>query len=45
MYSFCSISYCLAVLFSNMALEWVNYPTQVRAGWVKLVGTLMGHRM
>jgi len=29
MYSICSISYFLAMLFSNMALEWVNYPTQV----------------
>nr|CAD2194244.1 unnamed protein product [Meloidogyne enterolobii] len=29
MYSICSISYFLAMLFSNMALEWVNYPTQI----------------
>uniref|UniRef100_A0A915EQA4 Uncharacterized protein n=1 Tax=Ditylenchus dipsaci TaxID=166011 RepID=A0A915EQA4_9BILA len=29
LYSMCSISYFLAMLFSNLALEWVNYPTQV----------------
>jgi solute carrier family 35 (UDP-galactose transporter), member B1 len=29
MYSICSVSYFLAMLFSNLALEWVNYPTQV----------------
>ena len=29
MYSACSVSYFMAMLFSNMALEWVNYPTQV----------------
>lgn len=29
MYSLCSISYSLAMLFSNLALEYINYPTQV----------------
>lgn len=29
MYSACSVSYFLAMLFSNLALEWINYPTQV----------------
>ncbi|KAI1720772.1 UAA transporter family domain-containing protein [Ditylenchus destructor] len=29
MYSMCSTSYFLAMLFSNLALEWVNFPTQV----------------
>jgi len=29
LYSLCSTSYFLAMLFSNLALEWVNYPTQV----------------
>jgi len=29
LYSACSVSYFLAMLFSNLALEWVNYPTQV----------------
>lgn len=29
LYSICSISYFLAMLFSNLALEWINYPTQV----------------
>ena len=31
LYSACSVSYFLAMLFSNLALEWVNYPTQ--ASW------------
>ena len=30
MYGACSISYVLAMLCSNLALEYVNYPTQVR---------------
>lgn len=29
LYSMCSVSYFLAMLFSNLALEWINYPTQV----------------
>lgn len=29
LYSMCSTSYFLAMLFSNLALEWINYPTQV----------------
>lgn len=41
MYSFCSISYCLAVLFSNMALEWVNYPTQVLGKSCKPIPVLL----
>lgn len=28
-YIICATSYFLAMLFSNLALEWVNYPTQV----------------
>lgn len=29
LYSMCSTSYFLAMLFSNIALEFINYPTQV----------------
>ena len=29
LYSLCGVSYFMAMLFSNLALEWVSYPTQV----------------
>lgn len=49
LYSACSISYFLAMLFSNMALEWVNYPTQVLGKSCKpipilLFGVLFAHK-
>lgn len=30
-YAVSAVTYLLAMIFSNMALQWVNYPTQVRA--------------
>ena len=49
MYSFCSISYVLAMLFSNLALEYINYPTQVLGKSCKPIpilisGVLFAHK-
>ncbi|KAL3068134.1 hypothetical protein niasHT_027964 [Heterodera trifolii] len=49
LYSMCSTSYFLAMLFSSYALEWVNYPTQVLGKSCKpipimLFGVLFAHK-
>ncbi|KAI6190004.1 Solute carrier family 35 member B1 [Aphelenchoides bicaudatus] len=49
MYSMCSISYVLAMLFSNLALEYLNYPTQVLGKSCKPIpilisGVLFAHK-
>ncbi|KAI3422017.1 hypothetical protein GPALN_012554 [Globodera pallida] len=49
LYSMCSTSYFLAMLFSSLALEWVNYPTQVLGKSCKpipimLFGVLFAHK-
>jgi len=49
MYSMCSISYVLAMLFSNLALEYINYPTQVLGKSCKPIpilisGVLFAHK-
>lgn len=49
LYSMCSVSYFLAMLFSNMALEWINYPTQVLGKSCKpipimLFGVIFAHK-
>ncbi|CAD5224670.1 unnamed protein product [Bursaphelenchus okinawaensis] len=49
MYCFCSISYSLAMLFSNVALEYINYPTQVLGKSCKpipilVAGVLFAHK-
>lgn len=34
LYGVCALTYLLAMVSSNMALQWVPYPTQVRVGTV-----------
>jgi len=48
-YAVSSITYLLAMVFSNMALQWVNYPTQVVAKSgkpipVMILGVLLGRK-
>lgn len=48
-YASCSLTYLLAMVSSNMALQWVPYPTQVVGKSAKpipvmLLGVLIGHK-
>ncbi|XP_025193538.1 solute carrier family 35 member B1 [Melanaphis sacchari] len=48
-YAISAVTYLLAMIFSNMALQWVNYPTQVVAKSgkpipVMILGVLLGRK-
>ena len=48
-YAICSFTYLLAMVSSNKALSWVNYPTQVVGKSCKpipvmILGVLVGHK-
>eukprot|EP00164_Ancoracysta_twista_P002784 GFYU01003703.1.p1 GENE.GFYU01003703.1~~GFYU01003703.1.p1 ORF type:complete len:363 (+),score=60.86 GFYU01003703.1:65-1153(+) len=40
-YLYMSVSYCLAMIFSNSALKFINYPTQVLAKCCKMIPIML----